>query len=107
MEQFLAVETLVIGLLLIVSIVAIVVRGLRVPYTVALVIVGLLMTFQQTIRVELTPQLILTLFVPPLLFEAALHSRVRPAAQEPCSDPHFGDPRSVVDDRYRGLCLFL
>jgi CPA1 family monovalent cation:H+ antiporter len=73
MEQFLATETVIIELLLIVSIVAIVVRRLRIPYTVALVVVGLLITFQTTIKFELTPELILALFVPPLVFEAAFH----------------------------------
>ncbi|MBX0330044.1 Na+/H+ antiporter [Oscillochloris sp. ZM17-4] len=73
MEQFLATETLVIELLLVVSLVAIGVRRLRLPYTVALVIVGLLITFNQEVRLELTPELILALFVPPLVFEAAFH----------------------------------
>jgi CPA1 family monovalent cation:H+ antiporter len=73
MEQFIATETLIIELLLIVSIVAIAVRRLRIPYTVALVVVGFLITFQTTIKIELTPELILALFVPPLVFEAAFH----------------------------------
>jgi CPA1 family monovalent cation:H+ antiporter len=73
MEQFLATETLIIELLLIVTIVAIAVRRLRIPYTVALVIVGFLITLQTTIKIELTPELILALFVPPLVFEAAFH----------------------------------
>jgi monovalent cation:H+ antiporter, CPA1 family len=73
MEQFLATETLIIELLLIVSIVAIAVRRMRIPYTVALVLVGFLITFQSAIKFELTPELILALFVPPLVFEAAFH----------------------------------
>lgn len=73
MERFLATETLIIELLLIVSLVALVVRRLRIPYTVALVIVGLLITFQQPLEIELTPELILSLFIPPLVFEAAFH----------------------------------
>jgi CPA1 family monovalent cation:H+ antiporter len=73
MEQFLTTETLVIELLLVVSLVAIAVRRLRVPYTVALVIVGLLLTFGQSSTLDLTPELILALFVPPLVFEAAFH----------------------------------
>jgi CPA1 family monovalent cation:H+ antiporter len=73
MEQFLATETLIIELLLIVSLVAIAVRRLKVPYTVALVIVGLLITSQQSLEIDLTPELILALFVPPLVFEAAFH----------------------------------
>jgi CPA1 family monovalent cation:H+ antiporter len=77
LEQFLSTETLVIELLLIVSIVAIAVRRLRIPYTVALVIVGLLITFQSAFTFELTPELILGLFVPPLVFEAAFHLDIR------------------------------
>ncbi len=73
MEQFLATETLIIELLLIVSLVALVVRRLRIPYTVALVVVGLLITFQKPLEIELTPELILSLFIPPLVFEAAFH----------------------------------
>lgn len=77
MEQFLTTETLIIGLLLIASLVAIAVRRLRVPYTVALVIVGLLITFQSPLKLSLTPELILALFVPPLVFEAAFHLNIR------------------------------
>ncbi len=74
MDELLVVETLVILLLLIVSIVAIVVRRIRVPYTVALVLVGLFITtFEQDIAIEVTDELILALFVPPLIFEAAFH----------------------------------
>ncbi len=73
MDQFLSTETLIIELLLIVSLVAIVVRRLQVPYTVALVVVGLLLTTQSNLKIELTPELILALFVPPLVFEAAFH----------------------------------
>ena len=73
METFLAAETLIIELLLIVSLVAIVVRRLRVPYTVALVLAGLVITAQQPLHIKLTPELILAIFMPPLLFEAAFH----------------------------------
>lgn len=71
MEEFINTETLVIELLLIASLVAIAVRRFRIPYTVALVVVGLLITFQSPIDIRLTPELILALFVPPLVFEAA------------------------------------
>jgi Na+:H+ antiporter len=73
MEQFLQTETIIIEMLLVVSLVAIVVRRLSVPYTVALVIVGLLISLQQPLKIGLTPELILALFVPPLVFEAAFH----------------------------------
>jgi len=77
MDTFLSTETLIIELLLVASLVAIVVRRLRVPYTVALVVVGLLITVQQPVPFELVPELILALFVPPLLFEAAFHINLR------------------------------
>ncbi|MDQ6788221.1 MAG: Na+/H+ antiporter [Acidobacteriota bacterium] len=73
MENFLATETLIIELLLIVSLVALGVRRLRIPYTVALVVVGLLLTFQRKSELSLTPELILSLFIPPLVFEASFH----------------------------------
>jgi CPA1 family monovalent cation:H+ antiporter len=82
MEQFLSAETLIIELLLVVTVVAIAVRRLNVPYTVALVLVGLVLTFQHSIKVELTPQLILALFVPPLVFEAALHINLEELRRE-------------------------
>ncbi|MCL4486929.1 MAG: Na+/H+ antiporter [Chloroflexi bacterium] len=73
MEPLLFTESLIIILLLVASLVAIAVRRLHVPYTVALVVVGLLVTTQQTIAVSVTPELILAFFVPPLVFEAAFH----------------------------------
>lgn len=71
MEQFLNTELLVIELLLVASLVAIAVRRLRIPYPVALVVVGLFLTAQSPLHFTLTPELILALFVPPLVFEAA------------------------------------
>lgn len=73
METFLEAETIVIQLLIIVSLVAIVIRRIRLPYTVALVLAGLVLTLQDVIHFELTKELILTLFLPPLLFEASFH----------------------------------
>ena len=52
------------------------VRRFRVPYTVALVVAGLLITFRSPADVNLTPELILALFVPPLVFEAAFHLNI-------------------------------
>lgn len=71
MEELLATETVVIILLLVVSLVAIAVRRLRLPYTVALVLVGLAIAFLQPVAIEVTPELILALLIPPLLFVAA------------------------------------
>lgn len=76
MEKFLSTETLIIGLLLVASLVAMAVRRFRIPYTVALVVVGLLITFRSPLDFELTPELILALFLPPLVFEAAFHLNI-------------------------------
>ncbi|HVP21687.1 MAG TPA: hypothetical protein VMS73_07475 [Anaerolineaceae bacterium] len=68
MPPFISTEILIIGLLLVASLVAILVRRLRIPYTVALVVAGLLLTFQSNVKFELIPEIILALFVPPLIF---------------------------------------
>lgn len=73
MDKFISTETLIIELLLVVVVVALLVRRLKVPYTVALVLVGLVLTLQKSISADLTPELILTIFIPPLVFEAALN----------------------------------
>jgi hypothetical protein len=65
MEELLATETLIIELLLVGSVVAISVRWLRMPYTVMLVLIGLFSSFQQPFQFDLTPELILALFVQP------------------------------------------
>ncbi|MCG8348803.1 MAG: Na+/H+ antiporter [Chloroflexales bacterium] len=74
LDPFLSTEILIIQLLVIASLVAMVVRRVQVPYTVALVVVGLFVTFQSSsMSLGLTPDIILALFVPPLIFEASFH----------------------------------
>lgn len=72
-ERFLFVEELIIGLLLVAVVVGIVARRLRMPYTVGLVVIGLLLTLQGQIEIPISPNLILALLLPPLIFEAAFH----------------------------------
>ena len=77
MHAIFELEEVIIELLLVISLVAIMVQRLRLPYTVALVIVGLALSVADLGEIEevivLTPDLILALFVPPLIFEAAFH----------------------------------
>ncbi|MDF1500646.1 MAG: Na+/H+ antiporter [Anaerolineales bacterium] len=73
MSELVQFETLILELLLVVSIVAIIVRRFRIPYTVALVLAGLALSFRVGIQIELTSELILALLLPPLVFEAAFH----------------------------------
>ena len=80
---FLQIETIIIELLLIVSLVAIAVRRFYIPYTVALVLVGLLIAIRSPfeIQAELTPELILALFVPPSGLRSCLsHQPYHPPA---------------------------
>jgi CPA1 family monovalent cation:H+ antiporter len=78
MEEFLTVEALIIVLVLVATLVAIAVRRIRLPYTVSLVLVGLFISIRRPIVIEVTPELILAIFVPPLIFEAAFHLDYRP-----------------------------
>ncbi|MBG7609741.1 MAG: Na+/H+ antiporter, partial [Anaerolineae bacterium] len=64
---------MVIGLLLIASLVGIVTTRLRVPYTVGLVLIGLALSLGENVDINISPELILGLLVPPLIFEAAFH----------------------------------
>jgi len=76
MTDIFEIETLILELLLIVSIVAVVVRRFRIPYTVGLVLAGLALSLRPPIQLELTPELILAILLPPLLFEAAFHLNI-------------------------------
>jgi CPA1 family monovalent cation:H+ antiporter len=60
-------------LLSIAALVAIISRRIRVPYTVALVLMGLLLSFfPNPFLIDVSSDLILAILVPPLLFEATL-----------------------------------
>ncbi|MCP3977608.1 MAG: Na+/H+ antiporter [bacterium] len=68
-------EVSLIVLLAVAALVAVAARAARFPYTVALVVVGLLLAFlpEGFIEVEVSAELILAVLVPPLLFEGTLH----------------------------------
>ena len=70
--QFVQVEEIIIGLLLVSAVVSLVAQRLRIPYTVGLVLVGFGLTlFGRTAVPSFTSELILVILVPPLVFEAA------------------------------------
>ena len=73
-----------LGLLLFVaSLVAIVTRQLKLPYSVGLVTAGILLALLPVgLDVELTPELVFTLLLPPLVFEAAIQIPWRPFRRE-------------------------
>jgi CPA1 family monovalent cation:H+ antiporter len=72
-EQILVAETIIVVLVLVTTLVAIVARRSRLPYTVSLVLVGLFIAIRSPLTINETPELILSIFVPPLIFEAAFH----------------------------------
>ncbi len=93
-------EIVFVLLLIMISAVAIIVRKVRLPYTVALVVAGLALAvlpteglvklpegvialpFNNGASDEVTSQLILALLVPPLVFEAALRLNLRTLRRE-------------------------
>lgn len=75
-QDFLLLEEAIIVLLLVASAVAIVAKRLKIPYTVGLVLMGLALGLLSAQKVEISPQLILALLVPPLVFDAAFHIRL-------------------------------
>jgi CPA1 family monovalent cation:H+ antiporter len=76
-EQVIAFITTVIGLLLIASLVGIVTNRLRLPYTVGLVLIGLALSLRGQENIEIPPGIFLGLLVPPLIFEAAFHIKIK------------------------------
>ena len=70
-------DIVTLGLLLLVAcIVAIVSRRIGLPYSVGLVTAGIALSLSgYRSGIALTPELIFTVLLPPLVFEAALHLR--------------------------------
>ncbi|MCP4421499.1 MAG: Na+/H+ antiporter [Chloroflexi bacterium] len=67
-------ELSIVVLLFIAAMVAVVVRRIRLPYTVALVLVGLFLSFfPNFLDFSVSSDLILAILVPPLVFEATLN----------------------------------
>jgi CPA1 family monovalent cation:H+ antiporter len=72
-----------LAFLLIVSVVAMLTRRLRVPYSVGLVLTGLFLSlFPVFAEVPFTKELIFNVFLPPLVFEAALQIRWKELRRE-------------------------
>jgi CPA1 family monovalent cation:H+ antiporter len=75
-SQLIQTELAFILLLSLSALVAIVSRRIRLPYTVALVLVGLALSlFPSPIEIDFSSELILAILVPPLIFEATLSMR--------------------------------
>lgn len=75
-DTILSAERSILLLLLIALFVSVLAKRFRLPYTVGLVIIGLVLTFFSDKTLEISPELIMGLLVPPLLFEASFHIRI-------------------------------
>lgn len=76
-DSSIRVETL-LALLLVASATAVVIKWVRVPYAVALVIAGLAIGLSKVLPpVSMTPELVLMIFLPALLFEASWNLDVK------------------------------
>src|SRR5918911_4772625 len=68
----------IVGLLFAVAGLALLARLLRIPYPIFLVIGGLIIgSLPGVPKIELTPELVLLIFLPPLLYTAAFFSSLR------------------------------
>jgi CPA1 family monovalent cation:H+ antiporter len=76
MDTILEIEFLILILLMVASIVALIGRRFRIPYTVGLVLAGLALSLRSPVEVALSPKLFLSLLLPPLLFEAAFYLNI-------------------------------
>jgi CPA1 family monovalent cation:H+ antiporter len=75
-ESIILIEEVIIVLLFIASLVGIVARRFRVPYTLGLVVIGLLITLLPQVNVTIPPTLIFALLIPPIIFEGAFHLNI-------------------------------
>ena len=75
-QNFILIEEAIIILLLIASVVAIVAKRFKIPYTVGLVLMGLALGLLSAQKIDISPEVILALLVPPLVFDAAFHIRL-------------------------------
>jgi len=72
-ESIILIEEIIIILLFIATLVGIAARRFRVPYTLGLVVIGLLITLLPQVHISIQPTLIFALLIPPLIFEGAFH----------------------------------
>jgi CPA1 family monovalent cation:H+ antiporter len=75
--DLLAQELTFVVLLSLAALAAIIVRRIRLPYTVTLVLIGLALSFIPSVGIDLSSELILAILVPPLIFEATLSIKWR------------------------------
>ncbi len=98
----------IIELLLVASVVSLVVRRVKLPYSIALVITGLALSFLEVIKgFSLTPELLFTIFLPALLFEAAISLNTEKLIKHKRSVSVFAFAGTLISILVIGLALHL
>ncbi|MES2504333.1 MAG: cation:proton antiporter [Myxococcota bacterium] len=107
MAEFETIEALV-SLMMVATIVGIVASRVKVPYTVSLVLVGLGINALNIVpNLKLTPELMMTVFLPALLFEAAIHFPARELRQFSPTIATFALPGVLLAAVLTALALWL
>ncbi|MBK5106657.1 MAG: cation:proton antiporter, partial [Anaerolineales bacterium] len=75
-EAFILIEEVIVLMLFIAALVGIAARRFRVPYTLGLMVIGLIITLFPQVNITIQPTLIFALLIPPIVFEAAFHLNV-------------------------------
>ena len=95
-------EVSIVLLLSLAALVAIVIRRIRFPYTVALVLVGLFLSFfPNPLQFDVSSDLILAILVPPLLFEATLQIKWEKLRKDLVPILLLGRARHAIEHHHR------
>jgi hypothetical protein len=88
------IEEIIIRMLLVSALVGLITQRIGVPYTIGLVVVGFALSFlPQIAPSNITPDIILALLVPPLVYEAAFLLNYSDLRQDLAGRADSGDPR--------------
>lgn len=104
-ESFILIEEIVVLLLFIAALVGIVARRLRVPYTIGLVVIGLLITLLPQVDISIQPTLILALLIPPIIFEGAFHLNINELRRDIVPILTFAVPGVILTMAIVGLLV--
>ncbi len=104
-ESFILIEEIVVALLFIASLVGIAARRFRVPYTLGLVAIGLLITLLPQVNITIQPTLIFALLIPPIVFEAAFHLNINDLRRDLVPILTFAIPGVILTMAIVGLLV--
>jgi CPA1 family monovalent cation:H+ antiporter len=106
---------IIMGLLTVAMIAAVICRNIPIPYTVFLVILGLMFgwvartqtQFEHLLEFQLTPDIVLFLFLPALIFESAFNLNARQLIKDLAPVMVMAIPALLVSTAFVGVGLWL